>query len=44
MAEKNKKLLTKEGFQKLLEEIKYREGELRKKLQETLNQMIHQGD
>ena len=37
-------LLTKEGAQKLKDELKYREGELRKKLQDTLNQMRSQGD
>lgn len=37
-------LLTKEGFSKLKEELKHREGELRSKLQETLNQMRSQGD
>jgi len=37
-------LLTKEGFKKLQEELKQREGELRTKLQETLNQMRSQGD
>lgn len=37
-------LLTKEGFKKLQEELKKREGEIRKKLQETLNQMRSQGD
>ncbi len=37
-------LLTKEGFKKLQEELKRREGEIKKKLQETLNQMRSQGD
>jgi transcription elongation factor GreA len=37
-------LITKEGYLKLKEELKYREGALRKKLQDTLNQMRSQGD
>ncbi len=37
-------LLTKEGFKKLEEELKKREGELRAKLQDTLGQMRAQGD
>jgi len=37
-------LLTKEGYEKLKKELKHREGELRAKLQETLNQMRLQGD
>ena len=37
-------LLTKDGFKKLKDELKHREGELRSKLQETLNQMRSQGD
>ncbi len=37
-------LLTKEGYEKLKDELKHREGELRAKLQETLNQMRLQGD
>ncbi len=37
-------LLTKEGYEKLKKELKHREGELRTKLQETLNQMRLQGD
>lgn len=37
-------LLTKEGYEKLKEELKNREGELRTKLQDTLNQMRLQGD
>lgn len=45
MAGNNSKvLLTKEGFEKLKSELKYRESELRVKLQETLNQMRNQGD
>lgn len=41
---KSEILLTKEGYKKLQEELKYREGELRTKLQDTLNQMRKQGD
>ena len=37
-------LLTKEGVAKLAKELKKREGEIRIKLQETLNQMRSQGD
>ncbi len=37
-------LLTKEGYEKLKEELHRREKVLRKKLQETLNQMRSQGD
>jgi transcription elongation factor GreA len=37
-------LLTKEGFRKLNDELKMREGEIRQKLQETLKQMTRQGD
>ena len=37
-------LLTKEGYKKLKEDLRYREKELRKKLQDTLNQMRDQGD
>jgi transcription elongation factor GreA len=45
MAVSNHKiLLTKEGFKKLKEELKKREGEVRSKLQDTLNQMRNQGD
>ena len=36
--------ITKEGYENLKKELKYREGELRKKLQDTLNQMRSQGD
>ncbi|MDD3475228.1 MAG: transcription elongation factor GreA, partial [Candidatus Dojkabacteria bacterium] len=43
-AQNNSVLLTKEGFKKLQDELKKREGEIRKKLQETLNQMRSQGD
>lgn len=43
-AQNNRVLLTKEGFKKLQNELKKREGEIRKKLQETLNQMRSQGD
>lgn len=39
-----KVLLTKEGYEKLSEELAHREGELRSKLQDTLNQMRNQGD
>lgn len=41
---KNQVLLTKEGFKKLQNELRNREGEIRKKLQEILNQMRNQGD
>jgi transcription elongation factor GreA len=45
MPTKEKKvLLTKEGFRKLKEELKKREGEVRKNLQDVLNQMRSQGD
>lgn len=37
-------LLTKEGYSKLKEELINREGELRSRLQDTLNQMRSQGD
>ncbi|HNW23595.1 MAG TPA: GreA/GreB family elongation factor [Candidatus Dojkabacteria bacterium] len=37
-------LLTKEGYEKLIKDLKHREGELRSKLQDTLNQMRLQGD
>ena len=37
-------LLTKDGYKKLQKELEHREGDLRKKLQETLNQMRSQGD
>lgn len=36
--------ITKEGYEDLKKELQYREGELRKKLQDTLNQMRSQGD
>lgn len=42
--DKNKILLTEEGYQKLMDELKHREGNLRSELQETLNQMRSQGD
>ncbi len=42
--EKPQVLLTKQGYEDLKKELKYREGELRKKLQDTLNQMRSQGD
>lgn len=35
---------TKKGFDKLVEELKYRENELRKKIGNTLNEMRNQGD
>lgn len=41
---KNKVLLTKEGYKKLQKELEKREGKIRTKLQETLNQMRKQGD
>lgn len=45
MTTKNTKiLLTNEGLKKLEDELKRREGELRSKLQDTLNQMRSQGD
>lgn len=45
MAVNNPKiLLTKEGVAKLAKELKKREGEIRTRLQETLNQMRSQGD
>lgn len=44
VAKNSKILLTKEGVKKLEEELKRREGEMRSKLQETLNQMRSQGD
>jgi transcription elongation factor GreA len=37
-------LLTKEGYKKLKEDLHHREKVLRKKLQDTLNQMRSQGD
>ena len=37
-------LLTKEGVAKLAKELKKREGEIRIKLQESLNQMRSQGN
>lgn len=37
-------LLTKEGYDKLIQELKRRETELRSKLQDVLNQMRNQGD
>lgn len=42
--ENSQVLLTKEGYKKLQDELNHGEGELRKKLQETLNQMRKQGD
>ena len=42
--DKNKELLTKEGFEKLKKELEKREGKIRSELQETLNQMRSQGD
>jgi transcription elongation factor GreA len=39
-----KNLLTAEGYDKIKTEIEYREGELRKELSETLNEMRGQGD
>ena len=42
--EKSQVLLTKQGHLKLKDELKHREGDLRKKLQDTLNQMRSQGD
>ena len=42
--EKPQVLLTKQGYEDLKKELQYREGELRKKLQETLNQARSQGD
>lgn len=42
--DKNKELLTKEGFKKLKKELEKREGKIRTELQETLNQMRSQGD
>ncbi|HBB64757.1 hypothetical protein A3K02_01575 [candidate division WS6 bacterium RIFOXYD1_FULL_33_8] len=44
VAKQEKILLTKDGFKKLTKELAMREGELREKLQETLNQMRSQGD
>lgn len=44
VTQNNSVLLTKEGFKKLQTELKKREGEIRKQLQETLNQMRSQGD
>ncbi|PKN02589.1 transcription elongation factor GreA [Candidatus Dojkabacteria bacterium HGW-Dojkabacteria-1] len=41
---KHKVLLTKEGYRKLQKELEKREGKVRTKLQETLNQMRKQGD
>jgi transcription elongation factor GreA len=40
----NKVLLTQEGYNKLKEELKRRETEIRVKLQDVLNQMRNQGD
>jgi transcription elongation factor GreA len=37
-------LLTKEGYEKIREEIEYREKEVRSELSETLNEMRSQGD
>ena len=42
--DKSQVLLTKQGHLKLKDELKHREGDLRKKLQDTLNQMRSQGD
>ena len=42
--ENSQVLLTKEGYEKLKKELTRREGELRTKLQDTLNQMRVQGD
>ncbi len=42
--DKNKELLTKEGFRKLKKGLEKREGKIRTELQETLNQMRSQGD
>ncbi len=43
-SDRSQVLLTKEGHLKLKKELEQREGELRKKYQETLNQMRSQGD
>jgi transcription elongation factor GreA len=40
----NVNLLTKEGYEKIKNELKYRETELRDSLAETLNEMRNQGD
>ena len=42
--DKSEVLLTKEGHLKLKKELEHREGAIRKKLQDTLNQMRSQGD
>jgi transcription elongation factor GreA len=42
--ETTQNLLTKEGFQKIKDEIEYRENELRNELAEVLNEMRSQGD
>lgn len=44
MDENNQYLTTKEGLEKLQEEVREREGELRKKIADTLNEMRSQGD
>lgn len=44
MDENNQYLTTKEGLEKLQEEVRKREGELRKKIADTLNEMRSQGD
>lgn len=40
----NEYLTTEEGLKKLKEELKKREGEIRKKIADTLNEMRNQGD
>ena len=44
MEENNKYLTTEEGLQALKEELKEREGVLRKEISDTLNEMRNQGD
>jgi len=44
MDENNQYLTTKEGLEKLKEELKEREGNLTKKIADTLNEMRSQGD
>jgi len=44
MKEEKTHKTTKRGFEKLVEELKYREKELRKKIADTLNEMRNQGD
>ena len=44
MDENNQYLTTKEGLEKLKEELKERENHLRKKIANTLNEMRNQGD